>query len=222
MNEDRQMTHETTPEHTDGSVLDTMESAQPDAAPAEVNGAGGEASAADGVAEEVDEVVQLREQLAAAEAKAADYLDKFQRSAAEFQNIRRRQEKQFSEEIERANAGLIRRLLPVLDDLELAFQNTPASVQNQSSDGNAAGEQQPQTASWIEGFRQIQKKLFDILSEQGVTVINTSGAFDPVLHEAIGSEPSDSVASGHIIAPVRAGYEYKGRVLRPALVRVAL
>jgi molecular chaperone GrpE len=75
--------------------------------------------------------------------------------------------------------------------------------------------------AWLQGFRQIRKKLFDVLSDQGVTAIDTSGEFDPNQHEAIGSEPSDSVPSGHVIDEVRAGYLHKGRVLRPALVRVA-
>jgi molecular chaperone GrpE len=160
---------------------------------------------------EAQVIEQLRQELAEAQAKAADYLDKLQRTAAEFQNSRRRLENQLNEETERANAALIKRLLPVLDDLDLAFQN-------------AGGEAEPDEAgqdAWFDGFRQIQKKLLDILADQGVAVIGTDGQFDPMRHEAISSEPSESVESGHIIAPVRAGYEYKGRVLRPALVRVA-
>lgn len=159
-------------------------------------------------------IAQLQGELAAAQAKADEYLDRMQRTAAEFQNSRRRLENQLSEEVERANSSLIKRLLPVLDDLDLAFQNVPAEL-DEGNNGSGA-------TAWIQGFRQIRKKLLDLLIEQGITPVETTGIFDPVRHEAISSEPSDSVESGHIIGEVRAGYEYKGRVLRPALVRVAM
>jgi molecular chaperone GrpE len=168
------------------------------------------------ISEEAKLITQLREELAAAQAKADDYWDKLQRGAAEFQNSRRRLEAQQAEEIERASGALVRRLLPVLDDLELAFQNVPSELQSAE-----ANESTTQQVAWLQGFRQIRKKLFDLLADQGLAVIDTSGEFDPNQHEAISSEPSDSVPSGHIIAEVRAGYTYKGRVLRPALVRVA-
>jgi molecular chaperone GrpE len=167
------------------------------------------------ISEEAKLITQLREELAAAQSKADDYLDKLQRSAADFQNSRRRLENQLSEEVERANGTLIKRIVPVLDDLDLAFQNMPSELHaEEGTDGTGLH-------AWLQGFRQIRKKLFDVLADQGVTMIDTSGEFDPNQHEAISSEPSESVASGHIIAEVRAGYLYKGRVLRPALVRVA-
>jgi molecular chaperone GrpE len=168
------------------------------------------------ISEEAALVTQLREELAAAQAKADEYLDRFQRSAAEFQNSRRRLENQQAEEIERASGALVRRLLPVLDDLDLAFQNVPSELE--AAEANEATAQQ---VAWLQGFRQIRKKLFDVLAEQGLSVIDTSGEFDPNQHEAISSEPSETVQSGHIIAEMRAGYMHKGRVLRPALVRVA-
>ncbi|MEZ4729468.1 MAG: nucleotide exchange factor GrpE [Caldilineaceae bacterium] len=153
-------------------------------------------------------IAQLRTELAEAQAKADEYLDKLQRTAAEFQNSRRRQEKQLADEIERASAHIIQRLLPIIDDLELAFQNVPAEVE---AGGNA----------WLEGLRQIQKKLMQLLEDRGVTAIAKEGPFDPSRHEAVSSEPNETVESGHIIATLRTGYEYKDRVLRPALVRVA-
>jgi molecular chaperone GrpE len=174
------------------------------------------ATATEEISEEAQLITQLREELAAAQAKADEYLDKFQRGAAEFQNSRRRLETQQAEEIERASAVLIRRLLPVLDDLDLAFQNLPAELQE--AEGN---EETAAQVAWLQGFRQIRKKLFDVLADEGLAQIDTSGEFDPNLHEAISSEPNESVQSGHVIAEVRGGYTHKGRVLRPALVRVA-
>lgn len=169
------------------------------------------------ISEEAKLITQLREELAAAQSKADDYLDRLQRSAAEFQNSRRRLENQLAEEVERANGALIRRIVPVLDDLDLAFQNVPSELL--AEEGNEGAGLQ---TAWVQGFRQIRKKLFDLLADQGVSTVDTTGEFDPNQHEAISSEPSEDVASGHIIGEVRAGYLYKGRVLRPALVRVAM
>jgi molecular chaperone GrpE len=165
------------------------------------------------VISDADVIAQLREELAAAKAKSDDYLDKWQRAAAEFQNSRRRLESQVNEEVERANAALIMRLLPVLDDLDLAFQNVPGELMQ----GEGGAE-----VAWLQGFRQIRKKLMDTLADFGVERVDTQAEFDPNRHEAIGSEPNDTVPSGHIIGELRAGYAYRGRVLRPALVRVAM
>lgn len=152
-------------------------------------------------------IARLEVELAEERARSGDLLDKYQRMAAEFQNSRRRQERQLAEEIERANTQMVKRLLPVVDDFDLAFANVPADL--------AAG------VAWVDGFRQIQKKLHAMLEDEGVTRIRTEGEFDPVLHEAIASAPSEVVPSGHILDTMRAGYEYKGRVLRAALVRIA-
>lgn len=152
-------------------------------------------------------IAQLEAALAAEQVKSNDLLDKYQRMAAEFQNSRRRQERQLAEETERANMQMIKRLLPVVDDFDLAFANVPADL-----DGGAA---------WVEGFRQIQKKLHAVLEDEGVSRIRSEGEFDPTLHEAIASAASEETPSGHILDTLRAGYEYKGRVLRAALVRVA-
>jgi molecular chaperone GrpE len=214
--------------------LDKNPALSPEAAPGAMDGdaptagEGGAENAPEADAElspEAAEIARLRAELAAAQAKADDYLDKLQRSAADFQNSRRRLETQQADEIERANGALIKRLLPVLDDLDLAFQNVPEALRDGM--GDAAGEavEQKELGSqqaWVRGFVQIRKKLLDLLAEQGVKPIATDDLFDPNRHEAISSEPSDTVAAGHVIAEVRAGYEYKGRVLRPALVRVAM
>jgi molecular chaperone GrpE len=153
-------------------------------------------------------IAQLQTELEAERARATEMLDKFQRTAAEFQNARRRQEKQMAEEIERASTHIIKRLLPAMDDFGLAFNNVPSSTTDEEN-------------AWLNGFRQIQKKLQGLLDEEGVVAMPADGPFDPMRHEAVTSEPSDSVESGHIIATLRLGYEHRGRVLRPALVRVA-
>jgi molecular chaperone GrpE len=168
-----------------------------------------EESIAEPVQTDAQKIEELQTELAQARAKADDLFDKLQRTVAEAQNSRRRQERQLGEEIERASARIIKRLLPVVDDFGLAFQNVPAEL-----DGT--------TQAWVDGFRQIQKKLSTLMEEEGVTPIAPDGEFDPSRHEAVTSEPHETIASGHIIDTLRIGYESKGRVLRPALVRVAL
>jgi molecular chaperone GrpE len=154
-------------------------------------------------------IAQLEEELAAAQAEAANNLDQMKRVAAEFQNSKRRQEKQLADAIDRASEHVVRSLLPVLDGFDLAFQNTPDDLSAENT-------------AWIEGFRQIQKTLLDLLVSQGVEAVPTEGEFDPSLHEAVSSEPSDEIESGHIIETLRVGYTHKEQTLRPALVRVAM
>lgn len=127
------------------------------------------------VAELLTTVARLEAELAEARQECATITEKSQRLAAEFQNSRRRQERQLAEEMERVSAHIIKRLLPVLDDFDLAFANIPESVDAQ--------------AAWVEGFRQIQRKLRSAVEEEGLTPIATDGAFDPTLHEAIASAP---------------------------------
>ncbi len=154
-------------------------------------------------------IAQLQTELAEVRAEAAAQTDQVQRIAAEFQNSKKRQERQLADSIQRASSHLATQLLPILDDFDLAFGNLPEDWSDEDE-------------SWVGGFRQIHKKLAAVLEDQGVTMIQLDGEFDPNLHEAISSEPSDTVESGHIIETLRAGYEYKGRVLRPAMVRVAM
>ncbi|NJN80954.1 MAG: nucleotide exchange factor GrpE [Caldilineaceae bacterium] len=179
-------------------------------------------------ADETDEITEepqaiilaLQTELIAAQAKVDEANDRMQRTAAEFQNSRKRQEKQLSDQIERAGAHLIQRLLPILDDFDLAFRNIPPELAN-ADEATISADEATQVA-WVDGFSQIHKKMLSLLEEQGLTTVEAGGEFDPARHEAISSEPNDDVESGHIIETLRVGYEYKGRVLRPALVRVAM
>ena len=164
-------------------------------------------------AEERDEtpeetIARLQSELEEAQVQAASHLDKMQRTVAEYENAGKRRERQNEERIKRASESMLRQLLPVLDDLELAFQNVPEDV---------PGEDQ----AWLKGFEQIQQKLQEILASSEVEPLAKSGEFDPNQHEAISNEPSEDVPSGHIIQTLRTGYRIQDRILRPALVRVA-
>ena len=160
------------------------------------------------VSDSDETIARLQSELEEAQVQAVSHLDKMQRTVAEYENAGKRRERQNEERIKRASESMLRQLLPVLDDLELAFQNVPEDV---------PGEDQ----AWLKGFEQIQQKLQEILASSEVEPLAKSGEFDPNQHEAISNEPSEDVPSGHIIQTLRTGYRIQDRILRPALVRVA-
>ncbi|GAB4539901.1 MAG: nucleotide exchange factor GrpE [Anaerolineales bacterium] len=146
----------------------------------------------------------LQNQLAEAEAKLSEYKDGWARAQAEFQNYKKRVERDHELTYISMKGDVIKKVLPVLDDLERALQNR--------AEGDA----------WANGVELIARKLQNILENEGVKRIDAKGAaFDPNFHEAISHEPSDSVESGHVIDVAQNGYMLGERVIRPALVRVA-
>lgn len=158
-------------------------------------------------AAELDDLETLRQALEEAKAKAAEYLDGWQRAQAEFSNYKKRNEKKRKELLEMANAALITRLLPILDDFERAFHTLPQGLAS---------------LTWIDGIALIHRKMQAIFEQEGMTAIETEGqSFDPRLHEAVSYEESEEYDDGQIIAEVQKGYKLHDRILRPALVRVA-
>jgi molecular chaperone GrpE len=147
----------------------------------------------------------LKKQLDEAAAKAAENLDGWQRAVAEFQNYRKRTERD-NENLHTGMKGdILRKILPVLDDLERALQNRPTD-----------------SGPWVSGIELIQKKLSTLLEAEGLQRIEAVGQpFDPNFHEAISHEPSENVESGHVISVTQNGYMLGERVIRPATVRVA-
>lgn len=155
----------------------------------------------------LDPVVQLTRQLAEAQQQAAEYLDQARRSAAELSNARKRMQREQAEHAVVANARLLEKLIPIIDDVERAFAALPAE--------EAENE-------WVNGFRLIQRKLQSLLTSEGVTPIEATGQpFDPSRHYAVSHEEAEGVAEGQVIGEVARGYMLGDRVLRPAMVRVA-
>ena len=149
-------------------------------------------------------LAEFQKQLGEAEAQAAEYKDGWQRSVAEFQNYRRRVEGEKAETYQLAVGSIIKRYLPVLDDMERAIETRPADL------------------AWADGIELICRKLQTILEAEGLKRIEAVGQkFDPNFHEAIAMEPANGVDSGTVIAVVRNGYMLGERVIRPAMVRVA-
>ena len=146
----------------------------------------------------------LMSKLAEAEARVSEYMDGWARSQAEFQNYKKRIERDNELMYASMKGDIIKKVLPALDDLERALQNRPAED------------------AWANGIELIARKLQNLLDSEGVKRIEAKGAaFDPNYHEAISHEPSNDVESEHVIDVVQNGYLLGDRVIRPALVRVA-
>ena len=150
------------------------------------------------------ELDAIKSQLAEAESKVSEYKDGWARSQAEFQNYKKRIERDNELTYASMKGDIVKKVLPVLDDLERALQNRLADD------------------AWANGIELIARKLQNILESEGVKRIEAKGtAFDPNFHEAITHEPSDEAGSGYVIDVVQNGYMLGERVIRPALVRVA-
>ena len=150
------------------------------------------------------EIEALQKQLEEAEAKAAENLDGWQRAQAEFINYKNRVQRDREMDYLSMKGDIIKKVLPVLDDMERALAN------------------RPEGDSWANGLELIARKFQNILDAEGVKRIEATGqSFDPNFHEAISSEPNEDVESGHVIEVVQNGYMLGERVIRPAMVRVA-
>jgi len=156
------------------------------------------------VTSEPDALAELQKQLSEAQSQAAEYKDGWQRSVADFQNYRRRVENEKGETYQLAVGSIIKRYLPVLDDMERAMSSRPTGL------------------AWADGIELICRKLESILEAEGIKRIDAEGQkFDPNFHEAISQEPVEGVESGTVLGVIRNGYMLGNHVIRPAMVRVA-
>src|SRR5213080_2147828 len=145
-----------------------------------------------------------RDELAAAEAKAEEHLNDLKRLAAEFDNYKKRTAREQASLSTRATERLVKELLPIVDDLERALE--------------AAEEHEE--AKLEEGVRLVHRQLASALEREGLAEIETNGKFDPHVHEALLSQPSEA-EEGSVIDVVQKGYTLGERVVRPARVVVA-
>ena len=150
---------------------------------------------------------ELEAQLAEEKKKSDEYLDNWRRTMAEFQNYKRRAEKDKTEYGQYANQRLLKRLLDVLDSFGAGFKSVPAQYENQP---------------WVEGMRAVERQMLQILEQEGVTPIEVDGKeFDPNFHEAVMYEPAEGASEGQILNELQRGYMLQDRVLRPTRVKVA-
>jgi molecular chaperone GrpE len=135
-----------------------------------------------------------------------DYYDRLLRKTAEFDNYRRRVERERREQADQSVVDLLEDLLLVVDDFDLALTVEP---------GEGAG-------AYRKGIELIHAKLHDMLKKKGVRPIESLGAdFDPNVHQAVVHEPSPGHRENEVIGEMRRGYTLGGRLLRPAMVKVA-
>ncbi len=140
-----------------------------------------------------------------------DLRERLLRTAAEFDNYRKRTERERRELSEYAAADLVRDLLPVVDDLERA---AAAPVE--------PGPGAERIAAYRDGLELIRRQLLDVLKRRGVEALDVVGqTFDPQWHEALAQEPANGRPDGEITAEIRRGYRMGQRLLRAALVKVA-
>jgi molecular chaperone GrpE len=131
--------------------------------------------------------------------------DSYLRLAADFDNYRKRTAREHAELSQRANERLLNELLPVLDDLERALE--------------AAAEHEE--AKLEEGVRLVHRSLLGLVERHGLTEIDTEGAFDPHVHEALLAQPGEGADEGSVLQVLQKGYRLGDKVIRPARVIVA-
>ena len=162
--------------------------------------------AAAGVSEFAPEQI---EELKKHAAKADENWERLLRTTADFDNFKKRAARERTEAAQFANASLLQKLLPILDNFEMAH----AAAQTAQDDKLAALQS---------GIAMIQQQLKSVLIDAGLEEIDAGGKpFDPALHEAISEQESSDVPEGHVLQQLRKGYKLRDRLLRPATVVVA-
>jgi molecular chaperone GrpE len=131
---------------------------------------------------------------------------RYQRLAADFENYKRRTRQDLTDRTQYANEELLRKLLPLRDNLQRALEHAPEGIDR----------------NWFEGIKLVVRQFDDVLQAQGLSTIPAVGEkFDPAQHEAIASEETDEHEEGTIVEEMQPGYRLHNRVLRPTLVKVA-
>ena len=157
---------------------------------------------------------EIQKKLEESEKKALEYLAGWQRARADFLNYKKEEMERIEEILKYANEEFVLRILPVLDNFEVAISKLPENLENEEN---------------VKGILQIKIQIQDFLENQGLEEIKTLGEkFDPNLHEAVEEiEPSfaktsegKDIKSGIIVKEIQKGYKINGRILRPAKVKV--
>ena len=157
------------------------------------------------ILEETEETLDADDPLASAQRERDEYLDLARRAQADFENYRKRAAREAALAGQRAKSGLVRELLPVVDNLERALAS--------------AGDDEQHLA---EGVRLVHSELIAVLERNGVEQFDPRGdRFDPSEHEALSMRSEDGAESGTVLDVVEKGYRANGTILRPARVVVS-
>ena len=152
------------------------------------------------------QVKAVKEELKSTDKETGEYLDYLKRLKAEFENYKRRSQKERERIVSWSNEDLIKQFLPVLDDLERAVDSS---------------QQSKNLASLMEGMRMILDQLKAILQKQGLQEIQAKGEeFDPHFHEALMSVDLAEYPDNLVVEEMRKGYKLNNKILRPAMVKV--
>jgi molecular chaperone GrpE len=158
--------------------------------------------------EDFEEMVKkLEEKLEAEQEKSKEYLNRLKYLQADFENYRKRVEKEIQQAVQRSNEKSVSCLVDLLDDLEKAI---------------SAGETTENKTALLEGIKMIHKNLDKLLEQEGVEKLECVGqAFNPNLHEVLAQVPTKEHQSGTVLEEARKGFMFKGKVLRPSIVKIA-
>ncbi len=170
-----------------------------------------EVSETDTVVAEKSELDILKEKLAQVEQERDTFKDQLYRKAADYENFRRQKEREAAALLKFAEEGLIKKLLPTLDDLERVIKNADKFLADN-----------PDAKIYVDGVKLVQQKLLKMLEERGVTRIESLGKkFDVAYHEALTQVPKSDVEPDTIVDEFEAGYILHDKVIRHAKVVVA-
>ena len=152
-------------------------------------------------------LAECQEALAEWQAKSDEYLDKYRRGAAEFANYRKRIERERQQQRVRTTIEIMRKVLPVLDDMDRAVDNIPPEIAD---------------IGWAKGVALIDRKLATLFEQFDVEPIMAIGKpFDPNYHQALMKTDSDEFSEGIVMAQMQKGYMLGDHVLRPSTVSVS-
>ena len=141
------------------------------------------------------------------EQECDNYKAQFMRVTADFENFKRRQEKEQAQWYQQAQADLLKNLLVVVDNFDRALHEKQT-------------ERTPELESWLQGFELIHKSIKKLLKDYEVEELKNMTEFDPQFHEALAQVEAEDKKAGEIVDVLEKGYTFKGTLLRPAKVTV--
>ena len=157
---------------------------------------------------EVEKVDKLKKEIEQERSKAQDYLNRLKYLQADFENYRKRVERDFREQVQFGNERLVKNLLTVVDELELAVDACRKTRKKKAV---------------MKGIEMVSRNLKETLRNEGLETIEAlSKPYDPTRHEAVANVPDDTKPQGTVIEEIRKGFIFRGKVVRPSMVKVAV
>lgn len=156
-----------------------------------------------------NENANLEELLQQKELELQSFEDKYKRAYADFENTKKRLEREKYQALEYANEGILKDFLPILDTLESALNGTKDMQDSMEAIGKIQ-----------DGLQLTIDNFIKALQKHSVEVIDTDGEFDPNVHNAIMQVKDENKQDGHISQVIQKGYKYKDRIIRPSMVSI--